>query len=238
MKKIIYLDKNFNITENKKEMYFYVESVYDNDEFISEKVYKLKEKEEESVKSDIEETIEETLDITTQNWVNLKEVKGFTYTEYLIHILEVLKKDPFTDLAALTEQDIANGLLSENDIEKLRIIMKDGFRNNETINQIEKSIKNNIPLKDRITAISVIPAINRPEMIARTETVRLANEGLVDLFKTNGVEKVNYIAAISDRTCPICLGLDGQVFEINKLNVGENQPPIHPNCRCTLSVAE
>lgn len=194
----------------------------------------------QEVNTDIKENLEETLDITTQNWVNLKEVKGYTYTEYLIYILEVLKKDPFTDLKALTEKDILDGLLSKTDIEKLRQIMKTGFRENQSINQIKKAIETDISLKDRTTSTGVvIPAVVRPEMIARTETVRLANEGLVDLYKSNNIEKVEWIAAISDRTCPLCLALNGQVFEINKLNVGENQPPRHPSCRCSLlSVTE
>ena len=172
--------------------------------------------------------------MSIREFVNLKEISGFNYSEYMIAILKKLKVDKFNDLRAITDQQIQDGLLSESQVEKLRSILKDGFKNNRTMQEIENRIRDDLGLKDRITETRIIPASARPTMISRTETIRLANEGLVDLFKQNGIEKVRWLAALSDRTCNQCEALNGRVFNINQLNVGENQPPLHVDCRCSL----
>lgn len=171
-------------------------------------------------------------DITVKEFVNLQEIKGFNYSDYLVRILRRLKIDPFENLAAINEADEKIGLLNANDISKLRIILKDGFRRNKTVRQIEGDIRGNINLKDRFdeTGKLQISAAERPNIITRTETVRIANEGLLDNFKDNGVKQVRYLAALSDRTCPICEGKNGEVHELNE---SRGIIPIHPNCRCS-----
>ena len=184
--------------------------------------------------------IEEFGEMTIKEFVNLKEISGFNYSDYLSNILKALKEDNFNELKAITEKDIENGLLNSEQIEKLRQILKDGFKKNKSISMIESEIRDNLGLTDRIKEDgSTIPASSRPNMISRTETVRLANEGLIKTYKENDIKKVSFLAALSDRTCPTCEALNGQVFEISNLNVGENQPPIHTACRCSLlSVTE
>lgn len=169
-------------------------------------------------------------DMNLKEWVNLKEIAGFNYNDYLMKILEILKTDKFVDLAAVTEADVVDGLLPASNVEKLRVVLKDGFRNNKTIREIENDIQAHVGLKDRLKDGKLVrSAMFRPNMIARTETVRLANQGLVRLFKENNIKKVRWLAALSDRTCPICIELNGRVF-----NTGEVQPPAHSNCRCSL----
>lgn len=186
---------------------------------------------------DISEVPSSPGDTTVKEWVNLQEIGGFNYTDYLIKILNTLKSDPFQTLSAITEADIANGLLTKEQVDKLRLILKDGFRENQTIPQIENNIRDKIELKDRITETgTVIAKENRPNIIARTETVRLANQGLLDLYKEHSIEKVRFLAALSDRTCPICEGLNGQVYTINE---SYGVIPVHANCRCTwMSIIE
>lgn len=175
-------------------------------------------------------------EITIKEWCDLKEVAGFNYTDYLVNILGVLKLDKFEDLRALSDKDIIEGLLPNEDVEKLREILKTGFKDNQTIKEIEKEIQTNIDLKDRKTAVNIIPANIRPNMIARTETVRLANEGLLNLYKDNKIEKVSWLAALSDRTCPICERQNGKVFSINE---SRGLIPAHTSCRCTwMSIIE
>ena len=193
-----------------------------------------------SLKQEAPQTVLSHADMTLQQFVNLQEIQGFNYTDFLVKILQFLNVDKFETLKAISEQDIVNGLLRTDEIERLRIILKEGFKKNKTIREIEEDIQNNIELRDRISGGKVVAAAeNRPLTIARTETVRVANEGLKDLYKENGIEKVRFLAALSDRTCPICEGLNAQVFEMNELQVGINQPPIHTGCRCSLvSVVE
>ncbi len=174
---------------------------------------------------------ENTNDLTVKEFVDLKELAGFNYTQFLVKILEVLKTDNFTELKALDDQDLLNGLLSKSEIEKLREVLKSGFKKNQTITQIEKEINDNIDLRDRVTKNGgVIAATFRPNSIARTETVRVANEGLIKLYRENKILNVRFLAALSDRTCPICEDLNGQVFKINE---SSGVIPVHTNCRCT-----
>lgn len=174
---------------------------------------------------------EKKQEMDLMTWVNLKEVAGFNYLDYTTEILKILKTYQFQDLAAITESDILNGMLTGTQVNKLRVILKNGFKQNQTIKQIEESIKNNIGLKDRLRDGKITAsAKSRPINIARTETVRVANEGLISIFKKNKIEKVRWLSALSDRTCPECEALNGKVYEIDKAEM----PPLHPMCRCSL----
>ena len=83
--------------------------------------------------------------------------------------------------------------------------------------------------------------------IARTETINAANQGQSELWK-QAVEKGQldpntkrvWIAALSERTCPICMELNGQERGFEELWVtptGEvDGPTAHPQCRCTTGL--
>lgn len=91
---------------------------------------------------------------------------------------------------------------------------------------------------------------NRAERIARTETTRAAGTAEKEAWKQSGVVKeMQWFTAIDDRSDTECeelhlkkIPLDGTFFTADELkNMGINpydgdltQPPIHPNCRCTL----
>ncbi len=169
--------------------------------------------------------------MTIKEWVSLKELAGFNYSDYLIRILKRLRIDKFDQLRAVTEGDIADGLLNTSQTNKLRFILKEGFKNNRTIAEIETEIKTSLNLKDRLKEGKLVSkAENRPTSISRTETVRLANLGLLDTYKDNKIEMVRFLAALSERTCPECEGLNGQVFLLNE---AEDLIPVHTMCRCT-----
>ncbi len=89
----------------------------------------------------------------------------------------------------------------------------------------------------------------RADTIARTESLRAGNQGLLDGYQQaveRGVmpqEAVtrHWMAAIDERTCPVCLS----IVENNPNGVGLNEqfqsdagpvgdPPIHVRCRCTV----
>ena len=170
-------------------------------------------------------------EMTLKEYVNLKEIAGFNYSDFLINILRRLRVDKFENLAAITEAQIIEGKLSKIEITKLRNILKTGFRKNQTIRQIEGEIKSSIVLKNVTKEGKIIvEAAKRPNMIARTETVRLANKGLIDTYKEHDIKQVSWLAAVSDRTCPECMELDGQVYDINTVD----PPPLHVDCRCSL----
>ena len=72
-------------------------------------------------------------------------------------------------------------------------------------------------------------AQRRATLIARTETLRAHNEGRMAFYREVGVEKVRWLTADDERTCPECAPLDGKVFStVQALSI-----PKHPACRCT-----
>lgn len=94
----------------------------------------------------------------------------------------------------------------------------------------------------------VVGDVSRAEMIARTETLRASNEGQSQLWDQateqgllTGDEQKEWIVTPDDRLCPYCEPMDG-------INVGLNdefdtelgsvqEPPLHPNCRCTVGLS-
>lgn len=65
--------------------------------------------------------------------------------------------------------------------------------------------------------------------VIRTETMHYLNEAAMMAYKDRGVEEVEYLAALDERTCGSCGPLNGKVYKIDKAPI----LPIHPNCRCT-----
>jgi len=74
-------------------------------------------------------------------------------------------------------------------------------------------------------------AQQRLMLICRTETNRAHNLGRIKFYEYAGVEKVQWWAALDNRTCPECSSLNGEIFKIDKVN----PPPKHPRCRCYVS---
>jgi len=83
----------------------------------------------------------------------------------------------------------------------------------------------------------------RARMIARTELIRASNQGELEgwrqlqdegIFARTGTKKF-WMIAYDERTCDICIGLDGQGVELKEpFASGDDAPPAHPHCRCTI----
>lgn len=83
---------------------------------------------------------------------------------------------------------------------------------------------------------------SRARTIARTETMKAANEGqkqLWDQAREKGLLSADAQKAwIAADPCPICAELDGEVVGIDDdFSIG-NDPPAHPNCRCTIGLVQ
>jgi len=74
----------------------------------------------------------------------------------------------------------------------------------------------------------------RMEMIARTEVLRAHNMGRLKFHERVGVQRLEWLAMDDERMCPVCGGLDGKTYPIDKFP----QQPAHPHCRCTNIVAK
>jgi SPP1 gp7 family putative phage head morphogenesis protein len=73
----------------------------------------------------------------------------------------------------------------------------------------------------RNATVVVHTAVQHVSTVARLATFA-ANEGVI--------AQVRWISTLDARACPRCMGLDRQVFPLNK----GPRPPLHPRCRCTL----
>lgn len=87
----------------------------------------------------------------------------------------------------------------------------------------------------------------RSLLIARTETLWSANEGQRMLWEQGqGAGAIpptaqrEYVVTPDDRLCAVCEPLDGKLYGIGESITTEfgsvDSPPIHPNCRCTMSL--
>ena len=66
------------------------------------------------------------------------------------------------------------------------------------------------------------------------EVTYLVNQERVQIFKYYGITKVIFKALIDERTTEDCREMNGKVFNIDDLVLGENLPPIHFNCRSVI----
>ena len=91
-------------------------------------------------------------------------------------------------------------------------------------------------LADAIQQAGVTRSASRATAIARTETTRAYSLGSLAAFEVSGqIDRVEWLTAQDEKTCPICEPLDGRVVALgNPFDGGVYFPPAHPNCRCAL----
>lgn len=71
------------------------------------------------------------------------------------------------------------------------------------------------------------------ERLMRTELARVQTEAQKQSFQRNGFTLYEFI--VNRGCCPICAGLDGKHFSVEKMMPGLNAPPMHPHCRCSTA---
>ena len=79
-------------------------------------------------------------------------------------------------------------------------------------------------------------AIYNTERLMRTELARVQTEAQKQSMEKNGFEEYTFIA--NGGCCDICQGINGKHFKIAKMMPGENAPPMHPHCRCSVAAYE
>jgi len=128
--------------------------------------------------------------------------------------------DEWKKIAALIEKNLVSiKKLTDETGGKIRQTIADGVINEKTLWDIMKDIYD-------ITDIG----ISRIRTITRTEIMIGVNTGIKDRYKSAGVEKGEWLAAIDDSTCDECEGLDGKKFPLDSFP----DCPTHPNCRCSI----
>lgn len=68
------------------------------------------------------------------------------------------------------------------------------------------------------------------ERLLRTELTRVRIQAQAESYEANGIDEYEYVACGLRDVCPICKVLDKQIFKLKDMEIGENAPPMHPNC--------
>lgn len=75
------------------------------------------------------------------------------------------------------------------------------------------------------------------ERLMRTELARVQIGAQQQAISDAGYDSYEFIATEGAHTCDVCRSLDGKRFKLRKMVVGENAPPMHPFCRCSVAAA-
>lgn len=73
------------------------------------------------------------------------------------------------------------------------------------------------------------------ERLLRTELTRVRIQAQAESYEANGIDEYEYVACGLKDVCPICKVLDKHIFKLKDMEIGENAPPMHPNCHCALA---
>ena len=73
------------------------------------------------------------------------------------------------------------------------------------------------------------------ERLLRTEIARVQTQAQIESYEANGIDEYEYVACGLKDVCPLCKEMDGKTFKLKDMEIGENAPPIHPNCHCALA---
>ena len=74
------------------------------------------------------------------------------------------------------------------------------------------------------------------QRLISTELSRVRVQASLDSFKACGFDEFQIIA--NPDCCKKCQAINGEHFPLPKLASGENAPPMHPNCRCSIAPYE
>ena len=81
-------------------------------------------------------------------------------------------------------------------------------------------------------------SMNDIERVVRTESKHARNEASAQAYIDMGYEWYMFSSHTegksSNRTCERCRKINEEKYRFDKRVVGENFPPLHPNCRCTI----
>ena len=112
------------------------------------------------------------------------------------------------------------------DANKLGTTLKDtltkGFIRGDSIDTMTKRLLERVDVSK-----------SHAKMLIRTESARVCEEATKDAYKECGIEQYIYLATLDRKTSLICQELDMKSFPLKDAKIGENYPPMHPNCRST-----
>lgn len=72
------------------------------------------------------------------------------------------------------------------------------------------------------------------DRLVRTESMYIYNRAHYDNYKKAGIIEYEFLAEIDSRTSKKCRQHNGNAYFLADAQVGDNYPPLHPNCRSTV----
>lgn len=172
-------------------------------------------------------------DLTTQATIDFTPILMELAAQAGTEAMNLISSDkPYipTNIRSVVEQRVklfAESML-ETDMDKLVSMIADGISQGQSIPDITNSIRSEFSSFSKMQA-------NR---ITRTEVLRTSNISAVDAWSQSGVVvgKQWLVSPGADAECTIYDGkivsLKGNFYDTDKFANGD--PPIHPNCRCTI----
>ena len=73
------------------------------------------------------------------------------------------------------------------------------------------------------------------QRLMTTELARVQTEAQKQSFIRNGFDEYTYVACGGSDVCDACKALDGKHFKVEDMMPGENAPPMHPCCHCSVA---
>lgn len=106
--------------------------------------------------------------------------------------------------------------------ERLSTVVSAGLISGEGIEKMARQIRNEFNTANYYA-----------ERLVRTESSYFHNQADMMAYQDLDVDKYVFVATLDNRTSEICQEMDNKKFDYDKIEVGVNFPPLHPNCRST-----
>lgn len=163
------------------------------------------------------------------------DIKDEKYQEVLISLLlysKILIDNLYSNLLKNIEKDMISIYITN--------------KNQSNYKSANKEINtDDIPISTVLTGAIIARYINstfnnirnRARLIARNETNRALNHGLIMEYLKNGnIKKVKWVEVRDNKLCKHCkAAANGGEFKNGVYDIlSINPPPLHPNCRCIL----
>lgn len=71
--------------------------------------------------------------------------------------------------------------------------------------------------------------------LVMTESAYFGNLSQQDCYAELDVEEQQFTATLDTKTSTVCQDMDGKIIATSDIIIGENAPPLHPNCRSVMS---
>lgn len=107
--------------------------------------------------------------------------------------------------------------------DKINRILEQGVIQGYPINLMTQQLKDQLEISKRAA-----------RTLIQSEVSFVQEQARIVAMQDAGVRKYQYLATLETNTCAECRFYDSKIFPIEEAKVGENYPPKHGNCRCTV----